>query len=404
MLLKDLMATFARARRRLLHGLLGLLAIGALLAGANWWFTVAAKDASLPTDGKEVAVHDQSSDTGTASDKQRKDFPPQPADSQRQKVKPDDQSGQRTAPAQERREPGEKSDRTPAPSRLALPPFAELDELLKEPPPGIDPQEWERLRQLLRRQREELRQMLEQLHRGELQENRRRIFPPFPPESRPPFFGAFAQQHPRLGVIVEPLHPALRDQLSVADDQGVVVREVMPDSPAAKVGIKPHDVLLQIGDKTVPADPEAFVRLIRELPAGKVGKVVLLRKGKKETLPELELPEAPPARPRRPDSRILPFPVEPSLPGGYFLQIERSSDGSFRVQYREPGQTVRVEGTQADGKTSVSKIEITEGRETKTYDSLEALPAGTREKVNKVLDSALKGRFFVPDQQPKRFD
>ncbi len=401
MLLKDFLATFARARQWLLHGLLGLLTTGALLAGANWLVTAAAKDASLPTDGKHAAVSDQSSGTATASDKKKEDSAPQRADSQHQKIQPNGQPGPGTAPAQERRDSGEKSDRAPAPDRLAFPPFAELDDLLKEPPPGIDPREWERLRQLLRRQQEELRQMLEQLHRGQLQEHRRQIFP-F--ELRPPFFGEPAQRHPRLGVIVEPLHPALRDQLSVADDQGVLVREVMPDSPAAKVGIKPHDILLEIGGKTVPADPEAFVRLIRELPAGKAGKVVVLRKGKKETLPELELPEVLPARPRRPDSRILPFPAEPWLPGGYFLQIERSSDGSFRVQYREPGQTIRIEGTQADGKTSVSKIEITEGRETKTYDSLEALPAGTREKVNKVLDSALKGRFFVPDQQPKRFD
>jgi hypothetical protein len=401
MLLRDLLASFARARRWLLHGLLGLLATGALLAGANWLVTAAAKDAPLPTDGKDSAVRDQSSGTGTASDKQKEDAARQPADSRRQKIQPDDQSGQRAAPAQERRDSGEKSDRARTPDRLVPPPFADLDELLKEPPPGIDPQEWERLRQLLRRQQEELRQMLEQLHRGQLQEDRRRIFPP---QLRPPFFGEPAQRHPRLGVIVEPLHPALRDQLSVAENEGVLVREVVPDSPAAKVGIKPHDILLEIGGKTVPADPEAFVRLIRELPAGKVGKVVVLRKGKKETLPELELPEVPPARPRRPDSRILPFPAEPLLPGGYFLQVERSSDGTFRVQYREPGQTIRIEGTQADGKTSVSKIEITEGRETKTYDSLEALPAGTREKVNKVLDSALKGRFFAPDQQPKRFD
>jgi hypothetical protein len=115
MLLKDLLASLARARRWLLHGLLGLLATGALLAGANWLVTAAAKDAPLPTGGTDSAVRDQSSGTGTASDKQKEDAARQPSDSRRQKIQPDDQSGQRAAPAQERRDSGEKSDRARTP-------------------------------------------------------------------------------------------------------------------------------------------------------------------------------------------------------------------------------------------------------------------------------------------------
>jgi membrane-associated protease RseP (regulator of RpoE activity) len=234
-----------------------------------------------------------------------------------------------------------------------------------------------------------MRQMLERLQRG----------PAFGDGDLLPF-RPFAPRPGRLGVMVEPLHPALRAQLDIPETQGLLVREVVPDSPAARAGIKPYDVLLEIGGKAVPADPAAFVRWLAEQPAGKLGAVVVLRKGKKETLGQVELPEIP-RRPLLPDLRR---PLEQLPAGGIWLHVERSADGSFTVQYRESGQTIRIEGHEAAGKPNVSKIEITEGRETKTYKSLDEVPASLRDKVGKLLESALQGRFFVPERQPKRFD
>lgn len=371
-----------------------------LLASGGWLSAETASKDQPSTPPDKAATKETTPRQNIARDQTPNNAATQAKETEPQKPKPD---SERPAPLPDRRDSPRQSDK-PRPRDRSLPlPFGDLDELLKEPPPGVDPQEWQRLRELLRRQQEELRQMLEQLHRGQLPEDRRRILPPA--GLRPPWFAEPAQRHPRLGVIVEPLHPALRDQLSLADDQGVLVREVVPDSPAAKVGIKPHDILLELGGKAVPAHPEAFVRLVRELPAGKVGKVVVLRKGKKETLGELELPEQlqPPVRP--PVRPIPRPPLEPAPQAGYWLHVQRSSDGSFRVQYREADQTIRIEGQQADGKVTVRKVEITEGRETKSYDSLDAVPAAMRDKVDKLLDSALKSRFFAPiPQQPKRFD
>jgi hypothetical protein len=52
-----------------------------------------------------------------------------------------------------------------------------------------------------------------------------------------------------LGLGCIPARPALRAQLGLPEDQGLVVKHVVPDSPAAKAEIKPHDVLLKAGDK-----------------------------------------------------------------------------------------------------------------------------------------------------------
>jgi hypothetical protein len=52
-----------------------------------------------------------------------------------------------------------------------------------------------------------------------------------------------------IGLGCSPVPAALRAQLGLPDDQGVVVEQVVPDSPAAKAEIKQHDVLLKAGEK-----------------------------------------------------------------------------------------------------------------------------------------------------------
>ena len=48
-----------------------------------------------------------------------------------------------------------------------------------------------------------------------------------------------------IGLSVEPAGP----KLELPGHQGLTVREVMPESPAAKAGIKAHDMILNAGDR-----------------------------------------------------------------------------------------------------------------------------------------------------------
>ncbi|HEV2972931.1 MAG TPA: PDZ domain-containing protein [Pirellulales bacterium] len=54
-----------------------------------------------------------------------------------------------------------------------------------------------------------------------------------------------------LGLRVTTLPDDLRQKLDLPKEQGLVVREVVPDSPGAKASIKPDDILLKAGDKPV---------------------------------------------------------------------------------------------------------------------------------------------------------
>src|SRR5439155_21475502 len=64
------------------------------------------------------------------------------------------------------------------------------------------------------------------------------------------------------------------------------------DSAAAKAGMKAHDILLEINGKVVPDDTTEFLKIMNEIKADKPVDAVVLRKGKKETLKGLSLPEA----------------------------------------------------------------------------------------------------------------
>jgi hypothetical protein len=90
-----------------------------------------------------------------------------------------------------------------------------------------------------------------------------------------------AKQMPYLGVGVEPLHEAfwahLRDVLE--HNQGVLVADVVPDSPAEKAGIKQYDILLAFGEHKIHS-PHELTQLVREDKVGDHVALHILREGK----------------------------------------------------------------------------------------------------------------------------
>ena len=87
-----------------------------------------------------------------------------------------------------------------------------------------------------------------------------------------------------LGVLISPVPEVLYDQLpELPRGQGVVVTHVLPDSPAAKAGLRRHDILLEYDDQKI-RDGEQFARLIQvDKPDRKV-RLTLLRGGRLMTV------------------------------------------------------------------------------------------------------------------------
>jgi len=86
-----------------------------------------------------------------------------------------------------------------------------------------------------------------------------------------------------LGVAVVEITADRAKELHLKEEQGVEVTCVDADSPAAKAGLKPGDVVLEYNGERVEGG-EQFVRLVRETPVGRTAKLTVWRNGGNQTL------------------------------------------------------------------------------------------------------------------------
>ncbi|RJS94676.1 DegQ family serine endoprotease [Salinisphaera sp. Q1T1-3] len=84
-----------------------------------------------------------------------------------------------------------------------------------------------------------------------------------------------------LGVVGQNLTPDLAKAFKLDVDQGVVIAQVMPDSPAAKAGIKERDVVTQVNGKEIDNFSDLQNAIGLRSPGDKV-QITLLRDGKKQ--------------------------------------------------------------------------------------------------------------------------
>ncbi|MEP6670458.1 MAG: PDZ domain-containing protein [Chthoniobacter sp.] len=152
-----------------------------------------------------------------------------------------------------------------------------------------------------------------------------------PPPSKPTSY---------IGVITTPPPSVLTAQLGLADGFGLVVSDVLPDSPAAKAGVQRNDVLTKFNDQQL-VDSGQFSTLVRALKKGTEASITLLRKAQEQTLKvtidERALPE------RRP----LPGPG--GYPGQEYRRMQGDSGNSgapvqeFARRLQEQGARIQEE-------------------------------------------------------------
>jgi Do/DeqQ family serine protease len=94
-----------------------------------------------------------------------------------------------------------------------------------------------------------------------------------------------------LGIRIQPLTEDLAPSFGAKEGDGVLVADVMPDSPAEKGGLKNGDVILEFEGQKTGEVPD-LQRAVADTPPGKAARVTILREGKKETI-EVPLGEMP---------------------------------------------------------------------------------------------------------------
>ena len=99
---------------------------------------------------------------------------------------------------------------------------------------------------------------------------------------------------PYIGVITTPPPAVLSAQLSLAEGFGLVVSDMLPDSPAAKAGVQRYDVLTKFNDQQL-VDPGQFATLVRALKKDTEASLIFIRKAQEQkvtvTIEERLLPE-----------------------------------------------------------------------------------------------------------------
>lgn len=113
-----------------------------------------------------------------------------------------------------------------------------------------------------------------------------------------------------LGIGIQPLDQALANQLGLPSQHGALVTEVQPDSPAAKAGIQPQDVIVEFAGTKITS-PRNLAALASRSPIGSTQPVVVIRDGKRLEL-KVTLREAPPNYGERPLRRVQPGEEEGS--------------------------------------------------------------------------------------------
>jgi S1-C subfamily serine protease len=86
-----------------------------------------------------------------------------------------------------------------------------------------------------------------------------------------------------LGVYVQDVSHALKGAMNLKSEQGVLVKDVVEDSPADEAGIKREDIILVFNQKKVE-DSEHLISLVRKTSPGDKVDMVIVRDGKEKTL------------------------------------------------------------------------------------------------------------------------
>jgi membrane-associated protease RseP (regulator of RpoE activity) len=183
----------------------------------------------------------------------------------------------------------------------------------------------------------------------------------------------------RLGVRIEAPSAILAEQLDLPKDRGLVVTEVFENSVAKKAGIKANDILLKINQQTVSNSADALKPLIDGIKADTAFDIVVLRRGKQETIKDVKLPE-PVAR-----VRAYPYIFDPTGQRAQIaITVTRTGD-KMTLQRSEGSVVIVVNAETTGGRNQVTSISISEkGKEAK-YQKLDEVPEAHRAKVQHML-------------------
>jgi serine protease Do len=94
-----------------------------------------------------------------------------------------------------------------------------------------------------------------------------------------------------LGIGIQPLTPELAKNFGLQAEEGILINQVMPKSPAEAAGLKTGDLVQSVDGKSVK-EPRQLQRIIAETDIGKTVEISILR-GKEQRTVKVQIREMP---------------------------------------------------------------------------------------------------------------
>lgn len=124
-----------------------------------------------------------------------------------------------------------------------------------------------------------------------------------------------------LGVAIQPVGPEIAETLGLAEDEGALIAQVVPGSPAEAGGLEPGDVIYSI-DGAVMETPKDVSKAVAALKAGHTAQFNLWRDGDRQVI-DVEIGAYPDER----QSAALSEPAEDGVLDGLGLALAESPEG-----------------------------------------------------------------------------
>jgi hypothetical protein len=137
---------------------------------------------------------------------------------------------------------------------------------------------------------------------------------------------------PYIGVVSVPVQPVLSAQLGLEEGFGLVVENVLPDSPAQAAGIQRFDILKQLNDQQLMS-PDQLARLVNRVGKDGEATVAIIRKGQEQKL-TVKVGEK--LLPPRSEQEGMKFPGFGAM-GGFNRPMDREQMEELRRRMQETG-------------------------------------------------------------------
>jgi hypothetical protein len=230
-----------------------------------------------------------------------------------------------------------------------------------------------------------------------------------------------------LGVRFEGVSDALRAQLNLANDKGLLITEVDANTSADKAGLKKHDIILQWDGKDVASKPAEFSQMLRSVTEKKTVTAKVMRGGKEVAIKGIELQ---PGMGQSIRTYILPDSIRdgtsnttvigdaysrqwlnPSTNSFYMTPSQRSEvqskimtttfrqEDRFTARYQEGSLSITITGQMKKDVAEVKAVKVIDGAIEHRYESIDKTPEEYRDKARDLVKAAEKNQDRIEIQK-----